>query len=43
MFPELDISDADLEDAVTGEAANADFHVGLRDSNWLGSREAERP
>lgn len=28
MFPELDISDADLEDAVFSEAANAGFDVG---------------
>lgn len=28
MFPELDISDADLEDAISGEAANAGFDVG---------------
>ena len=28
MFPELDISDADLEDAISGQAENAGFDVG---------------
>ena len=33
MFPELDISDADLEDAISGEAENAGFDVGYEPGN----------
>ncbi|PSJ52165.1 hypothetical protein [Kumtagia ephedrae] len=40
MFPELDISDADLEDAISGEAANAGFDVGCE--TRTGSARAKR-
>ena len=40
MFPELDISDGDLEDAISGEAANAGFDVGYQ--TRTGSARAKR-
>lgn len=40
LFPELDISDADLEDAISSEAANAGFDIGY--DARIGSARAER-
>jgi hypothetical protein len=40
MFPELDISDGDLENAISGEAANAGFDVGYE--TRTGSARAKR-
>ena len=40
MFPELNISDADLEDAISSEAANAGFDVGYKPR--IGSAKMKR-